>query len=185
MSNAQNLPADAELPDDAHARFLRLFLQNEKALFRYVSTLAPTRADTDDIVQQTALALWREFGSYDAARPFEAWAITFARFETLAWLKKSARWRAFADEGLADMLWRRRAELDVDRRLAYLAGCVEKLPDEQRQLVQRYYLQNKTVEQLAELGGRTIAACYKALERARRLLQECVERTRLQEEAAA
>ena len=46
-------------------RFLSLFLRSEREIFRYVAALVPNVADAEDIVQQTALALWEKFDSYD------------------------------------------------------------------------------------------------------------------------
>ncbi|MBC7911970.1 MAG: hypothetical protein H7Y30_15790, partial [Pyrinomonadaceae bacterium] len=42
----------------AQQRFLSLFLRSEREIFRYVAALVPNVADAEDIVQQTALALW-------------------------------------------------------------------------------------------------------------------------------
>ena len=39
----------------AQQRFLSLFLRSEQEIFRYVAALVPNVADTEDIVQETAL----------------------------------------------------------------------------------------------------------------------------------
>jgi DNA-directed RNA polymerase specialized sigma24 family protein len=48
------------------------------------------------------------------------------------------------------------------------------LPVEQRDVVERYYLQTQTLEQIAEATGRTIASirgiCYRARKNLRRLM---------------
>jgi len=51
----------------AQQRFLSLFLRSEREVFRCVAALVPNVADAEDIVQQTALALWEKFDSYDPA----------------------------------------------------------------------------------------------------------------------
>lgn len=53
----------------AQQRFLSLFLRSEREVFRCVAALVPNVADAEDIVQQTALAFWEKFDSYDPA-PF-------------------------------------------------------------------------------------------------------------------
>ncbi len=63
--------------DDASAaqqRFLSLFLRSEREIFRYVAVLVPNVTDAEDIVQQTALALWEKFDAYDPSQPFTPWA---------------------------------------------------------------------------------------------------------------
>jgi RNA polymerase sigma-70 factor, ECF subfamily len=43
-----------------------------------VAPLVPNVADAEDIVQQTAIALWEKFDAYDPAQPFTPWACRFA-----------------------------------------------------------------------------------------------------------
>jgi DNA-directed RNA polymerase specialized sigma24 family protein len=56
-----------------------------------------------------------------------------------------------------------------------LETCVEKLPADQRSLVEGYYYGRSTIEKLADESGRTVAATYKALQRIRHALQLCIE----------
>jgi RNA polymerase sigma-70 factor, ECF subfamily len=166
--------------DDSNAtqqRFLSLFLRSEKEIFRYVAVLVPNLADADDIVQQTALALWEKFDSYDPARPFTPWACRFALNKARQWIERRQRWQALLDNGLAEELALRREELQpgFDTRLRHLEGCLDKLPEEQRSLVEGYYFRRDGIETLGERSGRTAAATYKMLQRIRRTLQTCIE----------
>jgi DNA-directed RNA polymerase specialized sigma24 family protein len=68
----------SEATSKAHGDFLRLFLESERDLYRYVCALLPRPQDARDVVQETALALWENFERYDAARPFLPWALRFA-----------------------------------------------------------------------------------------------------------
>jgi DNA-directed RNA polymerase specialized sigma24 family protein len=79
--------------------------------------------------------------------------------------------------GLAEELAQRREELrpEIETRLKYLEGCLSKLPDEQRSIVEGYYYRRDGIEKLAEHSGRTVAATYKTLQRIREALQACVE----------
>src|SRR5947207_5941430 len=70
----------------AQQRFLSLFLRSEREIFRYVAALVPNVADAEDIVQQTALALWQKFDAYDPSQPFTPWACRFALNKTKHWL---------------------------------------------------------------------------------------------------
>ena len=161
---------------DRHARFLALFLASEKEVFRYISALVPCVTDAQDLVQQTALALWRKFGSYDPRQPFTPWACRFALLEVKEFLRRSRKWRALLEGDLAEELVRRRESMtaDLDRRLAYLARCLDKLPSHQRAVVEGYYYERQSVEGLATRTGRTVEAIYKSLQRIRQTLLECV-----------
>jgi len=158
-------------------RFLSLFLRSEREIFRYVAALVPNVADAEDIVQQTALALWEKFEAYDPDQPFTPWACRFALNKTRQWIERRQRWQALLQRGLADELAQRREQLlpEIETRLKYLDGCLNKLPAEQRSMVEGYYYRRDGIEKLAEESGRTVAAAYKTLQRIRQALQICIE----------
>lgn len=161
----------------AQQRFLSLFLRSEKEVFRYVAALVPSVTDAEDIVQQTALALWEKFDAYDPAQPFTPWACRFALNKTRQWIERRHRWQALLGGSLAEELARRREVLqpELDNRLRRLDGCMGKLSEDQRRLVEGYYFRREGVERLAARSDRTIAATYKMLQRIRRALQVCIE----------
>jgi RNA polymerase sigma-70 factor, ECF subfamily len=161
----------------AQQRFLSLFLRSEREIFRYVAVLVPNVADAEDIVQQTAVSLWEKFDAYDPSQPFTPWACRFALNKAKQWIERRQRWQALLDWGLAEELARRREELrpELEVRLKHLEGCLSKLPEEQRSLVEGYYYRRDSIEKLAETSSRTVAATYKTLQRVRNALQSCIE----------
>lgn len=178
---ARPMPADpihrSESQEAAQQRFLSLFLRSEREIYRYVAALVPNPADTDDIVQQTALALWEKFDAYDPAQPFTPWACRFALNKARQWIERRQRWQLLLDKGLVEELAQRREELlpDMEVRLKQLEGCLGKLPNDQRSLVEGYYFRRDTIEDLAGRSGRTVAASYKMLQRIRQSLQSCIQ----------
>ena len=166
-----------EDPAVAQQRFLSLFLRSEREVFRYVAALVPNVADAEDIVQQTALSLWEKFYAYDPTQPFTPWACRFALNKTRQWLERRQRWQLLLERGLAEELAQRREELrpELEARLRHLEGCLGKLPEEQRSLVEGYYYRRDGIEELATNSSRTVAATYKTLQRVRQALQVCIE----------
>jgi RNA polymerase sigma-70 factor (ECF subfamily) len=161
----------------AQQRFLSLFLRSEREIFRYVAAIIPNLVDAEDIVQQTAMALWEKFDAYDPSQPFTPWACRFALNKARQWIERHQRWQALLDHGLAEELAQRRQELqpEFEQRLKHLEACLRKLPSEQRSLVESYYYERTDIESLAESAGKTAAATYKMLQRVRRTLQLCME----------
>ena len=164
-------------------RFLRLFLASEREVRRTVMAMVPSLADAEDIVQQTAAVLWEKFGEYDEARPFTPWACRFAQHHTRRWLERRAIWQRLLEHGLAEELTQRREALrpEMERRLAALEKCVEKLPVEQRRIVTGYYSDRTGIGALAAAQGRSVEAVYKMLQRIRQALLECVRTTTARE----
>src|SRR5436190_10709167 len=140
----------------AQQRFLSLFLRSEREIFRYVATLVPNVADAEDIVQQTAVALWEKFEAYDPGQPFTPWACRFALNKARQWVERRQRWQALLERGLAEELAQRREELrpELEYRLKHLEGCLGKLPGEQRLLVEGYYYRRTTIEKLSQESAR-------------------------------
>jgi len=75
------------------------------------------------------------------------------------------------------------AQLQMDEDAVFqereraLTRCLEKMPQQHRELVEGYYVKEQTVKSFAEDRGQTPEAVYKALQRARTWLYQCINRT--------
>lgn len=163
---------------DRHQQFMRRFLDCERELVRYVMYFVPNANDARDIVQNTAVALWKKYDDFNVDEPFVAWACRFARLEARRFLQREHRWHRFLDDATLKILESHRAGLtdELDERRIHLRQCLRKLPVEQRAIVEGYYFLDQPVERLAESANRTPDAVYKMLQRIRRSLMDCVDR---------
>ena len=165
--------------------FMRLFLRSQRDIFRYVAVLVPNADDAQDIVQETAVALWKKLDQYDSGQPFTAWACRFALIEARQYARKRQRWPALLDAELVEQLVQRRGELAacLDRRREYLSECLARLSVDQRRIVERYYYERMSVEVIASrMGPRKMRSTRRCSNR--RVLSDCVER-KLRSEGAA
>jgi RNA polymerase sigma-70 factor (ECF subfamily) len=162
----------------SHDDFAALYAGCHLDLLRYVLTLLPDRHLAEDVVQETARVLWRKFAEYDRARPFWPWARQIAHFEVLKARKRLAtRERCFSDE-LIERLAEARVtnEEALSRQREALAGCVEKLDAESRELLANRYAGDTTLQEFARRCGKSANALYLTLHRIRLRLVECVNR---------
>ena len=164
--------------NDRHQQFMRQFLDCERSLIRYVMYFVPNANDARDIVQNTAVALWKKFDAYDTDEPFVAWATRFARLEARQFLHKEKRWHRFLDDEVIELLAARTMELEanLDERRLHLRMCLRKLPEDHRSLIEAYYFKDQTVDEIAASFKRNRDAVYKMLQRIRAALMECVSR---------
>lgn len=163
--------------DELHERFMRLFLGHEPAILRNVLVFVPHRADARDIVQETAVALWRHFPSYDSSRPFLNWACGFARIEVRRFLRQRQRRAQLSEEAAAALMTEAEADAASDQaRNRLLQECREQLAPEQRGVLDGYYLEELSISALAQRHARSEEAVYKMLQRIRHALLVCVER---------
>jgi RNA polymerase sigma-70 factor, ECF subfamily len=163
-------------PVDDHERFMRLFLAHERTILRTVLIYVPHEADAYDIVQETAVALWKRFPEYDPERPFVNWACGFARLEVRRFRKRAARLMLSEEAVGALMSSEDRLPPEQAQRERFLAECRQQLPPEHRSVLDGYYLKDEPVEVLAQKHERSVDAIYKLLQRTRRALLECIER---------
>lgn len=162
----------------AQKKFLQVFLASEQEIYRYVAAIAPARGDADEIVQQTAVEMWRKFDQFDLSRPFTPLACRFALNVARQWLARKQRWQAAVGADVIDRIADRRVELlpRMDSRLRHLEGCLDKLPVDQRRIIDGYYFRRLSIEAVATEAGRSVTAAYKALQRIRQALEACIER---------
>src|SRR3954447_17934457 len=73
---------------DRRKQLMALITRHKRRIFSYIYTLVPSRADADDILQETCLVICEKFDEFDPARDFVAWACQIAY-----WRVKSARQR--------------------------------------------------------------------------------------------
>ncbi len=160
-------------------RFMQLYVQNQGRIYRYVLSLVLNAADAEELFQQTSLTLWQHRESFDPSRgEFGRWAMTIALNHVRKHLRTQSRRPreiALSEQAIERIaaLHLTEGELFETRRRA-LAACLERLPERSRGVLTRYYESQLNVEQVGREFGLTTAACYKALQRIRRALMECI-----------
>lgn len=158
--------------------FIHLLMAAYRSMYLYARTLVPSADDAEECVQEASLQLWKKFDEFNRDGSFAHWARGFIR-RVVKNFHRKARPRYLAlDEDLIDKLASIQggAQELLDLRRERLAVCLNKLSPQDRQLVKSYYEHGESVTGLAKLSGRTAAAIYQSLHRARLMLFRCVDR---------
>ena len=96
-----------------HDEFVRRFVRCQQDLYAYILTLVPNVADAQDILQETAIAIWGKADEYRLGEPFMPWASRFAWFQVRKFRMYQARRSrhvvALSDEALAALAVQRAA----------------------------------------------------------------------------
>lgn len=167
-------------------QFLRLYSGCESHLFAYLLTLLGNWNDAEEVFQETTLALWRSFDDFHAGTDFTRWAKRIAFNRVLTFRKQKQRHGIpHSNEFLNAVEEAFAQQSDVlDARTRALAQCVGKLGEQDRQLLALRYETSRKVKDVATQVGRPANTVYKALERIRHALIDCVDRTLAREEHA-
>jgi RNA polymerase sigma-70 factor (ECF subfamily) len=177
MAVARCIELNGEMVDRDET-FVRLFVANQGRIFRYVLTLVANRADAEEIYQETSLLLWKKWAEFEPGRDFTRWACGIAFNVMRGYLRKRDRRHTQLDEDLLQLLserWFTRQAL-LDRQQHALIDCLEKLPPDQRRLVENCYGHDATAREVAEENEQSVHVVYKTLRRIRLALLECVQR---------
>ncbi|MBU4272680.1 MAG: sigma-70 family RNA polymerase sigma factor [Planctomycetes bacterium] len=170
----------------ANDEFVRRFVRSQQDLYAYILTLVPNIADAQDILQETAIALWAKADEYRLEAPFMPWATRFAWFQVRKFRMYQARRHrhviALSDEALSVLAAdRARFESETADRDQILQQCVDKLADDDRSLLGQRYDQKISIREVARRHGVEPAQLYKRLGRIRRSLLDCIHQATSEE----
>ena len=158
---------------------MRLFLNCEPRVFAFIRSLVFSRADADDVLQETALVLWEKFDQFEPGTRFDRWAFRIAHFQVMYHRQKKARERLrFSDslvEQLADDMLADGEVLEETQDA--LAHCLAKLPAADHNLIRQRYQGDTTNRDLARGSGRSESSISRALNRIYMKLLLCIEGT--------
>ncbi len=164
-------------PDERSGEFLNHMLKSQRAVRNYLFSLHPRAQDLDDLLQETALTLWREFDKFDRSREFLPWALRVAYFEVLRFRKKQTRDRlVFSDEFLE--LLDAEADTASAAQPAFVAleSCLAELDARSHEVLMARYSEGESVADLATKRHVSVHRLYRLLERARTSVVTCVRR---------
>lgn len=161
---------------DRNKQLMLLMKQHQRRIFAYLYTLVPDRHDAEDLLQETSLVICEKFHEFEAGTDFVVWACQIAWWRVRAAQQKFARSKVVFDEKVFEAVAATAAELsgEVSERHVALEECLKKLPARDREMVLLRYEPGIGVEEAARRSGRSMDAAYKALNRIRTLLFDCV-----------
>ncbi len=163
---------------------MRLFSQHAREIYVYIQVLLHDDVAADDAFQEVSLQLWEDFAKFRPGSDFYAWAKQIAYYKVLHHQTRKQRERkrfsALLGTRLTQDLERWGSELGAQRQA--LASCVDRLPPEDRDLIERRYSSQATVRLLAEQLGCSVDSVYRSLRRIHQMLFRCVTRTLRYEE---
>jgi RNA polymerase sigma-70 factor, ECF subfamily len=166
------------ISEEEQERFMRLWTDAQPAVVNYLHAAVRDSAMAKDLVQETALVLFRRFGEYDGERPFLGWALGVAKYQVLGFHRDGARSFITFDTELLDKfteIWAEAAPAASEQSTA-LEVCLERLQARPRQMVRWRYFEGLKSEEIAGMLGSKSAAVRVALQRIREQLRACIER---------
>jgi RNA polymerase sigma-70 factor, ECF subfamily len=153
--------------------------KHRSRLLGFIYALVHDLDDAEDLLQQTALILWKKFEEFDQRQSFFAWARGVARLEAANFLRRRRRQRLYFNGELNLLLNEAQAKMiqsEIEARRDALAVCVAQLRPEDRRLIEECYSGSSSIPEVAERYGRSSQSIYNSLRRIRRVLFVCMVR---------
>lgn len=171
--------SDSAAADQRRDAFARLFAKYDRWLFSYLVTLLASPAHAEEVFQEVCVTVWRMSDQFELGTDFVKWVSVIAHNQVRKFRRESKRIGFQLSDATCERLaadTARGADLFDFRRDA-LRQCMEKLPANDRQLVQQCYSDaDSSFKTIAERLGRPENTVYKALNRIRRSLHQCIDR---------
>lgn len=169
--------SDRDLHGTGHVEFVRLWTAASPRVHAYIVTLVFNWAGAEDLLQDVGVTAWSKIQEYDRSRDFVAWVCGIARNKVLAYRQKSDS-RFLQSAALIDRI-EQAAQADLgtfERQRQALQRCLEQLGESERRLLNLHETPGVTLKSIARESGRSVEALYKAVQRIRVRLFECVTR---------
>jgi RNA polymerase sigma-70 factor (ECF subfamily) len=135
--------------------------------------------DAEDVLQEVAVSIARDYDRYDPERPFVAWALGIARNQALMFLRKQSRDRLCFGEDMMRVVESHLEETPskaLDNQREALHQCMASLSPDLRQLLRMRYSGDHDLEFISGQLGKSIAGIKGQLYRVRRILADCIKR---------
>jgi RNA polymerase sigma-70 factor (ECF subfamily) len=159
--------------------FATLWAESYDRVRTYVRIFVPSLHDSEDVIQETALAIAKDFDKYDPQRPFLEWAIGIARNRVHQHFRRRGRDKQMVfdlDTILAIEKGFLATESRFDDYRDALDDCLKRLPARSRRLIHARYLTGMNGNEIANQVGLTIQSVYTRLSQIRLGLRDCIQR---------
>jgi RNA polymerase sigma-70 factor (ECF subfamily) len=153
------------------ARFLELYDLHFHRIYAYVVRRAWNRADAEDVTSEVFRRALANLRNYEwRGMPFGAWLVRIAANELADRGRKAAR--DAADQ--TELTRSEQTDPDVERRVM-LYQLVERLPDDQRRVVELRFGEDRSTFDVAQALGRSEGAIKQLQRRALENLRKAME----------
>lgn len=143
-------------------RGFRLLVQTYgDRLYQHIRRMVHTHEDTDDVLQNTLVKVYRSVGRFREQSQLYTWLYRIATNESLTFLERRKRQRhLFMDDAENGIAATQTAEVEVDGDLIRrrLDQAIEQLPPKQKAVFSMRYFEEKSYQEMADIFTTSVGA---------------------------
>lgn len=166
-------------------RFTQLVTESHGGLRYFLQRLGVSPSSVDDLAQEVFLVAYRRWDELEEVEYPEAWLKSVARNLVMNEVTKRNRRQRLLDAQMTSLLLEYEETrvgadewLEMAERREALRGCLERLGEQARKLVEARYFQGLTSEQIGLTMKMKGAAVRKSLFLTRKFLADCLRHGR-------
>lgn len=181
-SDAETLELVARAQSGDTDAFSSIVKRYHRRVVGYIIGLVSDRDMADEIAQEVFLAAHFSLDQFDQRSDLNTWLIGIARNKSITALRKDIARRRREETAGQRLLraWQIRNAMNQQPiqkvRVEALNSCLQGLQDHHRELLDRHYRDNESVESIANSLERGASGLRMTFMRLRRSLAECVNR---------
>ncbi len=169
------MPADEEIIQWVQAgrgqeAFERLVPAYRRRVFGLAFSILRDRAAAEDLAQEVFVKLWQALPRYDGRAKLSTWIYAITRNAAVSALRARRRTLSMSEAAVLEEVESIAAEPGPAGGDRELRRRIESLPEKQRQAITLYYLDERPVEEVAEMMGLPANTVKTHLHRARATL---------------
>jgi RNA polymerase sigma-70 factor, ECF subfamily len=168
---------DGPIDHEAHEKeFVGLLTRHQSDIYLYLRSLVLNPDEASDILQDTNLVLWEKRRQFQTGTNFRAWAFQIARYKLLqSQAHRKREGVCFSDALLEELVLQvSRGNDTFDELIDDLRDCIARLSPEDQDLIGKRYGPHATCGSVADSIGRPVRWVYKAVNKIRKTLLECI-----------
>jgi len=144
----------------------------QQKVFRSVYSILKEAGRAEEVTQDVFLKMWQVLPDYDGRASLSTWLYTIARNTSLSALRAESYRKTLAMEDFQPPA----ANWEAGPQQLEIKQLVQRLPEVQQQVITLFYLQDRSVEDVAQMLDLPEGTVKSHLHRARRALADMVRR---------
>ena len=159
--------------------FFQHLMASQNRIHAFLFMMVHNENDAEDLLQETAAAMWQHFDEFHRDNSFIAWGLTIARNKAINFIKRNTKIKNHLNNEIYQQIAgvEMKDKGDHAERTEALRDCLKKMKKTDQELLLMRYENNIPIKKIAELFGRSQNGIYQTMARLHSLLYGCIQKT--------
>ena len=169
---------DLKHKEDEYREFVGLVISNQAKINAYILSMVPQKQDSEDILQDTLIEMWKKYSQFEKGSNFLAWGFTIAKYKILNYRRKKKSNKVQFSDQLLDIFENESESriCAIESRIDKLKNCIRVLSSKETKLLRLRYEDDLTFREIAKIYGYSHQAICRAMAVVHSRLVNCINK---------